>query len=78
MKSKISHNSCEEKSEFPVLMQDVDSDLVVMFINESSGVVVNTNKLGANELGEYDESWENCTDRTEWKKFKGEITLSND
>ena len=61
---------------FPILMEAVGGRLVVLFITETSGVVLKPGD-GWN-VGELGDDWEEANNRDMWRPYRGEIHLSND
>lgn len=60
---------------FPALMESKTSDLIVLFISETEGVVI---KGGSDyRTGHYSSDWIPCGEKTEWSEFYGVVTLSN-
>ena len=76
MKSVITEKSRLNKDvHFPILMKNIDSDLIVLFTKELIGVVVNENPIwpiGLNGV------FASCFDGDVWVYYTGSITLSND
>lgn len=62
--------------EFPVLMENADCELLVLFMSDRHGIVVKNNEYWP--IWSISNSWVSCYDKSEWKKFEGEITLKND
>lgn len=75
---EIIYKEREPKPElyFPVLMKHKSSELIVLFISSSSGVVLRGNNV--NKIGYYSDSIIKSTDTIYWEKFTGEIILKND
>lgn len=67
----------EAKAIFPQLYKSVDSSLVVLFTDVFIGTIVMEGSDCSSKLGEYSESWVDCTDTDEWELFTGSVTLSN-
>ena len=60
----------------PILMQSVNSGIVVLFTDNCSGVVV----LGNEDFktGRYSEEWKSWKNNDNWRIFKGDIIISNE
>lgn len=64
------------KSEFPVLMELRNGNVVVLFIAPKKGTVVST-KVATYKIGEYSETWAPYNDKLTWKPFNGKVVLEN-
>ena len=64
-----------EKIALPVLMKSTTSDLIVLFVKKTEGVVVNRDNMY--EYGHYENFWVDYRDTSHWEKFEGTITLEN-
>ena len=62
---------------FPILMQSVNKDTIVLFTAERTGTVVEKGE-GSEEVGYYGEMWLDARNPAYWEVFKGELKLSND
>ena len=68
-------NSLSESIEFPVLMKSTTSDLIVLFVEDTVGVVVNHDHMY--EYGYYEKDWIDYRNTSCWEKFEDTITLEN-
>lgn len=59
----------------PILMKSTTSDLIVLFVKETEGVVVIP--CQGYEYGSYEKDWVDYRDTRFWEKFEGTITLEN-
>ena len=80
MKSKIVKitGSSTKELEYPVLMESVQNDnLIVLFVSESKGVVLSSDSYA---VGTLEEDWIPASNTKEWKRVAGGkgVTLSND
>lgn len=71
----------EQKLTFPALMQREDG-LVVLFSTYDHGTVVVSNKCASRAsfkylVGDYRDNWPDARSPSNWAKFPGKITLSN-
>lgn len=74
---KVEIKDTEKRAiEFPALMQDVKSSLIVLATDEQTGVVVNQGLCWG--LGQFRTDWAYFDDSACWKPYKGTITLSNE
>jgi hypothetical protein len=74
---KITNKPKLNQVTFPVLMENVTNNSVFLFINNVTGVVV-VAKSNGYEVGHTYNNLISCHDRTNWRVYTGEITLSND
>ena len=77
MKTKIS--LCKEEGmNFPVIMHASDEDgyCVVLFTDETSGMVLYSTDPG-NEVGEYNDSFTECSNKEVWSEYDGILTIEN-
>jgi hypothetical protein len=72
IKSKVELKKRED-IQYPVIMIGKLTGVVVLFIEDRVGYVLHTGESG-NSCGYYSDGWL----QNEFKKFEGEITLSND
>lgn len=66
---------------YPILMSLVShyDRVIVLFISETEGTVVfDDRKEEYRLLGKTARNWISCKDNKEWKKYYGEVILSND
>ncbi len=76
MKSTLNESEKPEaKPEFPKLYKEKSTELVVMFVDEQTGIVVHGNNNGRPRG--YFESWIKCTDKYTWEEYNGTVTLEN-
>ena len=75
MKSEIENTPISGKGSFPCLYKSTDSNLVVLFMSERTGVVVYPEE--GKFIGDYSCNWVRCTDEEDWFLFTGTIKLSN-
>ena len=73
---KIQNENNSEIS-YPILMQDTQSDLVILFINEKSGTIINPSERYSYHTGDYVTGWAKATNKCEWRKFDGQVFLRN-
>lgn len=64
------------KLEYPVILQNVNSKLIVLFINENTGTVLDSGFVKGVYTGKYQEHLTDATDPN-WAIFTDKITLSN-
>ncbi len=78
MKSEIQKNKAntQEEEGFPLLMKSLYSDLVILFLSKTKGVVIHSDE--DYPLGDYAEDWAEFDDVSEWQRFEGKVELSND
>jgi hypothetical protein len=64
--------------EYPILMEDVFSKMVVLFMSEHRGIVVREDDYPtpAWPVGAYLPDWSSCKDSNEWIPFVGKLTLT--
>ncbi len=78
MKSeKRPNKESKEKIEFPILMEYVDKDFVVLFKNERQGMVVHS-LYKQYPVGHNDENWASVHNKEVWTPYKGSIVLSSE
>lgn len=79
MKSTIKKDADPNATrKYPVLMENIGSlaGAVVLFNNRNSGTLL-YDPTGKSDLFQHSRCWVEADDRSEWKVFRGEITLSN-
>ncbi|NRA81674.1 MAG: hypothetical protein HRU18_26035 [Pseudoalteromonas sp.] len=62
---------------FPILMESLTTDTVVLFTSEKTGTVVKKGE-DIDEVGYYSRVWLEASNTEYWKVFEGELRLSND
>lgn len=67
----------DTKSEFPVLMEIRNGNVVVLFIAPKKGTVVSSVNEPIYKIGEYSETWAAYNDQLTWKPFNGKVFLEN-
>ena len=65
-----------EKSDFPVLMERIETGEIVLFTSWREGVVI-LDKSEIRRIGFTSSCFSQCTDGSVWQKYEGEITLKN-
>lgn len=82
MKSTINKEQGFEQPTFPKLYRANERHLVesyvVLFTDYNSGMVVWREVHAVWNVGDYNQSWIDCTDANHWTPFEGTITLEND
>ena len=75
--NKIEKEKSKE-TEFPVLAENIHNNFVVLFTDESSGIVVKNSEC--NSIGEVNNNYLTLYDKTYWRILSPEesIVLSND
>lgn len=76
MKVQVKEQTNPQELKYPVLMKNIDSELVVLFTSVQAGVVLVPDTY--NGKGEYSTDWLSASDPKGWTKFQGVIELSND
>ena len=76
--SAVNDPSPDKEYSYPILMQDANSKLVVLFTSETEGVVLGENGKPNYKFGRAHQ-WMICTDAREWLPYKGMyvITIEN-
>lgn len=77
MKTKIS--LCKEEGmRFPVIMHASDEYgyCIVLFTDETSGIVLYSTDA-YNEVGEYNDSFTECSNNEVWSEYNGVLTIEN-
>lgn len=62
--------------EFPILMQKINSNLVVLFQDYHSGTIIITDFIDQ-RFGDYSEDWTSCNNKEIWQPYIGQIILEN-
>ena len=60
-----------KKVYFPILMESITTDKIVLFTSEKKGTVVRRDS-GSFEVGYYSDSWLEASNPKHWKVFEGE------
>ena len=76
MKVEVVNPDDFDNVNYPCLYKSTTDELVVLFMDDTKGVVLVGNKIYS--VGHYDGGWVECYDTTTWFKFNGKITLEND
>ncbi len=80
MKVTVSDNQSQQEKEikFPLLMQKVLKGTIVLFLNETTGVVVHSDD--SSDIGYYSDNYCLFDDRKHWKPLPNgvKVTLEND